>query len=273
MDKIEKLYIYEILGDVVSEKAHLGHHFLGCWNESGHSYLFFSARAKHELHRLLVKSPHLKLISKTEMDYDQWEPSDALKPFKIPPLSFIPVWSGKETDDPMQILLYTGVVFGAGTHGTTYKCLEFLISLMKEEPIDKVLDLGTGTGILALAAAKLGAKDIIAIDNNNLAVETALKNVEFNKLKDKIKCIHDDAVNYLETGADLTLANLILWELEKMFIPQKNYGSKWYIVSGLNRADVGTFKKQITDLPFEIIKHEMDNLWSTLLLRNNSISD
>ncbi len=267
MDPIEKLYIYEIAGIADVSSLNSKPEFLGCWLEAEHSYLFFSDPGKDFVDNLLNKNSNLKFISETEMDYDQWEPSDALKPFKIPPLSFVPAWMKAEDNDSMLIRINPGVVFGAGTHGTTYKCLEFLISLMDQEPIKKAIDLGTGTGILALAAAKLGAEEVIAVDNNNLAVETAVKNTELNGLKSRITCIHADARDYLEDKADLTLANLILWELENMFIPDVNYNSKWYIVSGLNRTDVERFKGQLEILPFTIVKHEMDNLWSTLVLQ------
>ncbi len=267
MDPIEKLYIYEIAGIVDESPLNSKSEFLGCWREAEHSYLFFSVPGKEIVDTILSKNPKLKFISETEMDYDQWEPSDALKPFKIPPLSFVPAWMKADENDSMMIRINPGVVFGAGTHGTTYKCLEFLIELMEREPVKKALDLGTGTGILALAAGRLGAEEVIAVDNNNLAVETAIKNTELNGLKGRINCIHADARDYLEVKADLTLANLILWELENMFIPDVNYNSKWYIVSGLNRTDVEKFKSQLEILPFSIVKHEMDNLWSTLLLR------
>ncbi len=269
MDRIEKLYIYEIAGDVDPSSMNMGAGFIGCWGEADHSYLFYHAPNKKEISRLLIENPQFKFISETEMNYDQWEPSDALRPFEIHPLTFMPAWMAKENSNPMEIQLDPGVVFGAGTHSTTYKCLELLISLMKEEPIKKVVDLGTGTGILALAAAKMGAAEVIAIDNNNLAVETTNKNVKLNNLENIINCNHADAKDFLEVEADLTLANLVLWELEKIFVPNINYGSQWYIISGLNRTEVKNFKEQLKILPLKIVLHEMDNLWSTLLLKKS----
>ena len=102
----------------------------------------------------------------------------------------------KGNDDKMEIRIDPGVVFGGGTHETTHRCIEFLIDIMKSENIQSAVDIGTGTGILALAAAKLGAKEITAVDNNNLAVETVEKNVKYNGLEDRIKCICRFVLNY-----------------------------------------------------------------------------
>ena len=267
MKKIEKLYIYEIEGKIDSKKTGFYKGYIGCWNEADFSYLFFSKPAKPEVDSFLSKNPEYKFLSFTELDYDQWEPSDSLKPFSIPPLSFVPAWMKGNEDDPMEIQIDPGVVFGGGTHETTHRCIEFLIEIMKKEKIESAVDLGTGTGILALTAAKLGVKEITAVDNNNLAVETAVKNVKNNDLDDRIKCICGDAADYMAQKTDLVLANIILWELEKMFIPGKKYGGKWYIISGLKLEAIDRFREIIKDFPFEIIRHEKVNLWSTLLLK------
>ena len=253
VEPVERLYIYEIEGDLERYTKKLKSDFLGCWKEAGHSYLFFSEPDNGLIGEILEENPAYRLISKTEMDYDQWEPADALKPFEVAPLSFRPAWIAGSNNSDMVIRMDPGVVFGAGTHHTTRKCLEFLVDLMRENSIQRVVDLGTGTGILALAAARLGAADVIAVDNNNLAVETAQKNSARNNLQDRIHCIYGDASEYLEYDADLTLANLIIWEIKRLFIPTVNYKSQWYIVSGLNRTDVHTFRQISADLPLKIL--------------------
>ncbi len=269
--KIEKLYIYEIAGTVTARSGDLATSFLGSWCEGEFSYLFFSECAGEVIEQILERNPHCRLVSKTEMDYDQWEPADALKPFEIPPLSFLPAWMEGATDS-MTILLDPGVVFGAGTHHTTRSCLELLVFLMKSEHISRVIDLGTGTGILALAAARMGATDVIAVDNNSLAVETAERNSALNHLEDRIRCVQGDAVDYREVEADLTLANLILSELQRMFVPGAQFCSRWYILSGLNGTEVRTFRDSIQGLPFRVVQQVMDNLWFTLLLEQVQFS-
>jgi ribosomal protein L11 methyltransferase len=264
--RIERLFIFEIDGDITIPSEALVRGYIGCWREAGHSYLFYSEPARDVIEALLAGNPDYRLISETEMEYDQWEPADALRPFEVAPLSFVPAWVEDGNENSMRIRLDPGVVFGAGTHYTTHKCLEFLVSLMNEKDINRVVDLGTGTGILALAAARLGANEVIAIDNNNLAIETAEKNVIRNELQGRIRCILADAAEYIEVEADLTLANLILGELKKIFNHSVNFSSRWYIISGLNCTEVDTFKQLLEQLPFRIIRDEMENLWYTLLL-------
>ncbi|MFC1671249.1 50S ribosomal protein L11 methyltransferase [Spirochaetota bacterium] len=267
MKPIEKLFIYEIKGDVSLPAKSLSKSFLGCWREGGHSYLFFSSFGKEEVLNFLTRNSEYEYISETEIDYDLWEPADTFRSIEVQPLTVVPAWYGEDKNNKMQIRIDPGVVFGAGNHHTTRKCLQFLVDLMADNNISKVLDIGTGTGILAIAAVKLGASEVLAVDNNNLAVETAVMNVKLNGLHRSVNCRTGDAVDYTDFNADLTLANMNLFVLEKMFNLNRTFGSDWYIVSGLNGAEVGNFQEIIADLPFEVLRHEMENLWSTLLLR------
>ncbi|MDY6968826.1 MAG: 50S ribosomal protein L11 methyltransferase [Spirochaetota bacterium] len=263
----EKLYIYEIEGEVrpgfESEKPE----YIGCWIEAGYSYLFFSGPSEIEIDRILSKHHCYRFTSKIVMDYDQWEPACAMKPFYIAPFSFVPAWAGiGKNNNKFEIRLDSGVVFGAGTHNTTHMCIQFIVDIMKEKKIERVIDLGTGTGILAITAAKLEASKVIAIDNNRLAVQTAEKNIKINMLQDVIECKTTDASNFFEVKADLIVANLVIGVLQDLFLPDYNYNSNWYIISGLKNSEILTFKKQIECLPLNTIRNETRGGWSTLLL-------
>ena len=84
--------------------------------------------------------------------------------------------------EKLSILLDPGLVFGTGTHPTTRDCLDALELAAGSKKFNTVLDLGTGTGLLALAAAKLGSKGVVAADLNLLAAKTAERNVKLNHL-------------------------------------------------------------------------------------------
>lgn len=268
MGPIEKLYIYEIKGTVPDAGITGSAGFIGCWREADYSYLFFTQPGMDTVHRALAKDIDLQYLSETVMDYDQWEPADALKTFTIGPLTVMPPWLAGEDEQPETILLDPGVVFGAGSHHTTRMCLHLLMDIIEKEHVDTLLDLGTGTGIIALAAAHLGISNILALDNNNLAVETARKNVGYNNFEEKVSCIQGDAIEYIEKEADCIVANIHLSVLKKMFLPGKVFKSRWFIISGFNRTEVQVFKELIENLPLTIVRTEMDNLWSALLLRN-----
>ncbi len=96
-----------------------------------------------------------------------------------------PLWTEIEiAPDDVVISLDPGMAFGTGTHPTTQLCLMGLEDAVK--PGISVLDLGTGSGILAIAAAKLGAAHILALDNDAMAVKVAIENAEQNGVADKI---------------------------------------------------------------------------------------
>lgn len=96
-----------------------------------------------------------------------------------------PLWIDVElADDDIEIALDPGMAFGTGTHPTTQLCLEALEDLV--QPDQEILDLGCGSGILSIAAAKLGAKSVYGLDIDKLAIDATLENAEFNGAAEKI---------------------------------------------------------------------------------------
>jgi len=117
-------------------------------------------------------------------------------------------------DDSVKILLDPGLAFGTGTHPTTALCLEWLD---QNPPTNlEVIDYGCGSGILALAAAKLGAKSIIATDIASQALTATQDNMQRNAIaQDKIPCyLPDDCP---QDAVDLLLANILCGPLNELF--------------------------------------------------------
>ena len=101
-----------------------------------------------------------------------------------------------------------GMAFGSGTHETTAMCLELLEKHLT--PGAAVFDVGAGTGILAIAAAKLGAGEVSATDNDPVACRVALDNVLRNRVEDKVRVMRGDLLEPLAASrADLIVANVI----------------------------------------------------------------
>ena len=119
--------------------------------------------------------------------------------------------------DAIVINMDPGLAFGTGTHQTTSLCLEFLD---ENPPIAlTAIDFGCGTGILAIAAAKLGAIRVTAIDNDPQAVTSSSKNVKKNHCEDIVKTFHSDE-NFKYKPCDLLMANILanpIIELEPLF--------------------------------------------------------
>ena len=123
----ETLFIYEIDGIVHPPPGRFGRHFLGCWKEGPFSFLFFTRDSRTEVESFLTSTPGLCLRSETVLPYKDWEPVDELKPFRIHDIQVFPVWEEVEgRDGEITIRLDPGVVFGAGGHPTTRKCIEAL---------------------------------------------------------------------------------------------------------------------------------------------------
>ena len=100
-----------------------------------------------------------------------------------------------------------GMAYGSGTHETTGMCLELLEEAMKGG--ESVIDVGTGSGILAIGAAMLGAKDVLAIDIDPTAVRVAQENIEHNGLTDKIRAVEGNLLASSDGVCELCVANII----------------------------------------------------------------
>ena len=119
-----------------------------------------------------------------------------------------PSWedASKLSDDAVVINMDPGLAFGTGTHQTTDLCLQYLD---KNPPINQnVIDYGSGTGVLAIAAVKLGAKKAIAIDNDPQAVLATIDNVKANHAEDWVTVLHSDKEKQLDK-VDLLVANIL----------------------------------------------------------------
>lgn len=132
------------------------------------------------------------------------------RPFPIiPGLVIKPTWEDySPVEGEAVIEMDPGMAFGTGHHETTSLCMEFIRSSVEAQEGGKVLDIGTGTGILAMAAALFGARDVTAIDNDPEAVAAADLNVRHNGLQEFIK-VDICPLESLEGEYSLVVANII----------------------------------------------------------------
>lgn len=155
------------------------------------------------------------------------------------------------------------MAFGTGTHATTRLCLEFMEAHLK--PGDNVLDIGTGTGILAMAAVKLGAASVIAFDVDAVAAETAQRNAAINGVGEKI----DIFAGTLETlmparhKFDLLLANVNRSEILKMLpLLEKllDYPVQM-ILSGILREEETIIRSALEQFHFQACEFRYGDEW------------
>jgi ribosomal protein L11 methyltransferase len=119
-----------------------------------------------------------------------------------------PSWESYEPEaEDIVLELDPGMAFGTGTHPTTVLVLEALEKMV--HPDTTVFDVGTGSGILAMTAAKLGAKSIKAVDIDGVAVRTAMENIAKAGLADRIEVKQGDLLHGTEGKADVIVANIL----------------------------------------------------------------
>ena len=261
------LYIYLLEGLVKKEDEFcLGNAFVGNWVEDGTSFLFFSKPAADALNQLLKLRPKLEVVEDYHFSYEQWQ-GGGLTTLKIGDFKIVPHWDRTSVDEKeIQIILDPGVVFGNGLHPTTRDCLRALSFARNQKAFDRVLDLGTGTGILAVAAARLGAKKVLAVDLNPLCVKTANENVRLNNLDGLIQVVEGSAEDFVNEGADLVIAN-IHKEIIGRFLQKEGFCEKnRLIISGLMRTQYRDIRAQVESDDFGIVHEwDYDMTWFTML--------
>jgi ribosomal protein L11 methyltransferase len=176
------------------------------------------------LDRLMEQNPGLSLAMPTisKVRSEDWSSSwkSNFKPLRVGRrLMIVPTWEEAPLNpDDIVLRLDPGMAFGTGGHETTRLCLELLEGIMDEMPtflIPSVLDLGTGSGILAMAAVKLGAGRVRAVDIDPQAVEVARENLAINGLAEQVAC-STTPLEELQETFDVILANILAEELVRL---------------------------------------------------------
>ena len=127
-----------------------------------------------------------------------------------------PTWEEYEPqDDEVVIELDPGAAFGTGTHATTSMCIRQLEKLVK--PGMTVFDVGTGSGILSIISAKLGATNIQAVDYDDSVLKIVEENLEQNNVQDIISVAQSDLMQNVHGKAELVIANIIADIIIRLF--------------------------------------------------------
>ena len=197
-------------------------------------------------------------ISFETVDAEDWvrKVREAVQPVRLGKRILVrPTW--RTTDPPagadlIEIVLDPGLAFGTGHHATSALCMELLEELL-DEIMDRgerpaVLDVGTGSGLLAITAAKLGAKRCVGVDNDPVAVRVAAENVSSNGVADTVT-ITADSVDELQGPFDVVVANIHLGVLTEMApsIATKLPEEGNLVLSGLLEDQAGMAKQAYAD--------------------------
>lgn len=168
--------------------------------------------------RLAINAPEIFYELVKEEDWaNSWKAF--FKPVKLGEKIVIrPSWEKYEPKaDEIVIDIDPGMAFGTGNHATTSMCVELLEKYLQKK--DNVIDVGTGSGILAMSAARLGAQEVLAMDYDSVAVKVAQENIENNNLQALIEVMQNDLLHGIKRKGEIIVANIIADIIIKL-IPQ-----------------------------------------------------
>lgn len=210
-------------------------------------------------------------VSLGQVNEEDWanEWKKYYKPTKIgEKLVVKPTWEDYEVQSgDLVIELDPGMAFGTGTHETTTMCMRELEKYVTED--SKVFDIGCGSGILAIAAAKLGAKDVIAVDLDEVAVKVAAENVAHNHVQDSVQVLHGNLIDVVSDKADVVVANIIA-DIIKILAKDVHSCMKEdavFISSGIIHAKVDEVKESLIENGFEIIEVKTLGEWNAIVAK------
>lgn len=208
-------------------------------------------------------------VSLSDVNESDWanEWKKYYKPTKIGQKIVVkPTWEGYDKQEGDLIIeLDPGMAFGTGTHETTSMCIREL-----EKYVDKskrVFDIGCGSGILAIAAAKLGAKEVVAGDLDEVAVKVSKENCELNNVSDKVVVKHGSLFEVVEGKADVIVANIIADIIKTLANDVSKFLSEdgVFISSGIIHAKIDEVVESLEKNGFEIVEIVKLGEWSAIV--------
>lgn len=216
---------------------------------------------------------HAKAEVKTSViEEEDWV--SAWLPF-FQPVKIGPVWIRPREKsvalgrDDEEIVVNPGQAFGTGHHESTQLCLEAILQL--RESLDlraTILDLGTGSGILAMFAAKLGFENILALDTDAVAVDVALENISMNRLAKHIRVRHE-SVDAVDKVFSLILANLSAPLHKDLAGELKRHLRRegFFVASGLLTNETDAVLRSFSREGLVLVQEKKKNGWACLILR------
>ncbi|MBF1150121.1 MAG: 50S ribosomal protein L11 methyltransferase [[Eubacterium] sulci] len=216
----------------------------------------------------------LSVSAKVEDDVlwrDKWK--EYFKPTKLSNNIVVkPTWCEYEpNEEDIVIEIDPGMAFGTGTHETTMLCIRMIEKYMHGGY--KVLDVGSGSGILSIAAAKLGASDVLGIDIDEDAVRVSNENYELNKVSDRAKAIVGDLTAGVDYKANIVVANLLADIVMRLSKDAKRHlGEKGiFITSGILTEKSEAVEKCMIECGFEIVEKAILGEWCSIVAVNKAV--
>ncbi|MEH7298678.1 MULTISPECIES: 50S ribosomal protein L11 methyltransferase [Neobacillus] len=230
---------------------------------------------KESINNLIIYNIDIGLnkVTISEVNEEEWATAwkKYYNPVKISEkFTIVPTWEEYTpvSSDELIIELDPGMAFGTGTHPTTVMCIQAIERTVK--PGDRVIDVGTGSGVLSIAAAMLGAEDVRAFDLDEVAVTQARLNIKLNKVHPLVTISQNNLLdNVEEDSADVIVAN-ILAEVILRFTDDaarviKPGGA--FITSGIIKQKKDQVKEALVNSGFEILETILMEDWVAIIAK------
>ncbi|MBS4536878.1 50S ribosomal protein L11 methyltransferase [Clostridium sp. D2Q-11] len=208
-------------------------------------------------------------VTTSEIEEQDWSETwrKYYKPKKIGEKVVIkPTWEPYEkADDEVIIELDPGMAFGTGTHETTMMCVRELEKYIHQ--FDTVFDVGCGTGILAIAAAKLGAVNTIAIDLDEDSVKVASQNIKKNGVANTVQVKHGNLLDVVDGRANVVVANIIADVIKILAKDIKRFmeDDGVFIASGIILDKIREVRESLEDNGLKVIEEIKLGEWACLV--------
>jgi ribosomal protein L11 methyltransferase len=205
-----------------------------------------------------------ELVARNVDDKDWLESWKAdFVPIRIGGFLVRPTWSTATAGDGVELVLDPGMAFGTGLHPTTQQCLEALSTLSLEGK--SLLDVGTGSGILAIAAAKRGASPVVAVDTDALAVDAARDNAMRNGVAIPVG---EGSAADVPGRFDIVVANIVSPVLQRSapHLAARLSGAGTLLVAGISAPAEAATRDAFTSVGLEVLDRTMRDDWVALAL-------
>jgi len=183
--------------------------------------------------------------------------------------TILPTWEDYSpvSSDELIIELDPGMAFGTGTHPTTVMCIQALERTVKKG--NTVIDVGTGTGVLSIASAMLGAESVLALDLDEVAVTSAKLNSELNKTHEVVTVKQNNLLNGVEQTADIIVANILAEVIVRFTDDVARVIKKdgYFISSGIILQKKDEVKAAIEKSGFEVIETIQMEDWIAMIAK------
>ncbi len=188
------------------------------------------------------------------------------RPMRFGPLWIVPAWSDPPEEAERVLELDPGLAFGTGAHATSAMCLEWLVACLAARPLGRLLDLGTGSGLLALAALLLGAEQVVGADIDPDAISTAAHNARANGLQERLELRGADW-SRPDERFEVVIANLVAIPLieEAGLIAASVEPGGMLVMSGVQEDEIQDVRETYEALGFGRLDVNIRDGWARLV--------